>query len=134
VDFRVGGDMLVQPSDGDWTVSAAALYLLRTLSQSHTKSHPVADHLFPCCGHAMFEAEGEEDVVIIGCPNGMDFELVHTGATVVLAATDGRRYEIQNGEWRASVYGFADAVQRFYNLSTPKAFEDEDAAKGFKRF
>ena len=40
VDFRIGDSILVKPSDGDWTVSAAALYLLRTLSQPHTSSSP----------------------------------------------------------------------------------------------
>jgi hypothetical protein len=98
------------------------------------KSQPVADHLFPRCGHAMFEAEGEDDVVIVGCPNGMDFELVHADATVTITATDGRRYNIDDGEWRDSVCEFADAVQAFYDASSPKAIEDEDSGKGFQRF
>ena len=58
IDFRIGDSVLVRPSDGDWTVSAAALYLLQTLSQSHTKQHPITEYLFPCCGNGIFEVEG----------------------------------------------------------------------------
>jgi hypothetical protein len=41
VEFRTNGDVLIRPDDGIWTVSAAAVYLLRTLSRQHTKSEPV---------------------------------------------------------------------------------------------
>ena len=62
VAFRIGQITLVKPSDGDWTVSAAALYLLRTLSQRHTRQQPIAEHLFPCFGNGIFEVEGQDDV------------------------------------------------------------------------
>jgi hypothetical protein len=134
VELRVDANSLVQPDDGDWTVSAAALYLLRTLSQSHTKAHPVAEQLFPCCGHAIYEVEGDDDVLIIGCDRGIDFEIGHSEDMVVLAAKDGRRYEVTAHEWRKSVCEFADAVYHFYENSSPKVFEDERDSGAFKRF
>jgi hypothetical protein len=73
VEFVVDGDVLINPSDGDLTVSAAALYLLRTLSQPHTTHHRVGEHLFPCCGNMMLDVEGNDDVVIIECNKGIDF-------------------------------------------------------------
>jgi hypothetical protein len=89
VEFRIGGATLIKPSDGDWTVSAAALYLLRTLSQPHTKQQPITDYLFPCCGNGIFEVEGRDDVRIVGCNSGIDFEVVRTDDEVALTAEDG---------------------------------------------
>jgi hypothetical protein len=42
VEFRIGDDTLVEPSGRELTVSAAALYLLRTLSVPHTREAPSA--------------------------------------------------------------------------------------------
>jgi hypothetical protein len=49
VQFEIDGNTLVAAEDGDATVGAAAIYLLRTLEQDHTDDNPVGDHLFPCC-------------------------------------------------------------------------------------
>lgn len=70
VEFLVDDHVLVQPSDGDWAVSAAALLLLRTLSRPHTKTNPVGDQLFPHCGR------------------------------VICAAPDGRTFHIEARKWR----------------------------------
>ena len=50
VRFEVGDKILVAPDHGDFTVSAAAIYLLRTLERNHTSDAPVGDQLFPCSG------------------------------------------------------------------------------------
>jgi hypothetical protein len=124
--------MLIEPSDGDWTVSAAAVYLLRTLSRSHTKQQPIAEHLFPCCGNGMFEAEGE-DVLIIGCNSGIDIEVVQAGDEVLLTTDDEARYALPFSDWRVAVCHFADAVQAFYSASAPKKPEDDTERTGFVR-
>jgi hypothetical protein len=36
VALEIDGVSLVRPEDGEWTVSAAALFLLRTLTADHT--------------------------------------------------------------------------------------------------
>ena len=51
--FQIEDKILVAPSDGNVTVSAAAIYLLRTLERDHTKGKPVGEQLLPCCGHAL---------------------------------------------------------------------------------
>jgi hypothetical protein len=134
IEFRVGKDTLVSPNDGDWTVSAAALYLLRTLSEPHTKSSPVGDHLFPCCGFAMFDVEGQEDVLICGCPSGIDFQVIREGKEVVLIGPDSGARRLQWSDWRKAVCEFSDAVQSFYAASSPKQPFDEEDAKGFRKF
>ena len=59
------------------TVSAAALYLLCTLSVPCAKAAPVGDHLFPCCVHALCDISDQEDIVICRCPHGDDFKVLH---------------------------------------------------------
>jgi hypothetical protein len=137
VEFRIGDDVLLDPTTGkDLTVSAAALYLLRTLSVPHTKDAPVGDHLFPCCGFNTYDVAEQEDVVICGCPNGEDFEVFHdvSGAGVVVRAADGREWGVGWPEWRAAVFSFADKVAEFYAACSPKEPYEEEDAKGLRKF
>ncbi len=135
VEFRIGGDVLLDNNGKDLTVSAAALYLLRTLSVPHTIAAPVGDHLFPCCGFAMWDIPNQEDVALCGCPNGEDFEVLHqvNGAGVSVRSADGRGWQVGWPEWRAAVFGFADRVSEFYAACSPKQPSEDDAA-GFMRF
>lgn len=52
VILSVEGQDFVTPQDGEITVSAAALNLLRTVDHDHTRERPVSEggQLFPCCG------------------------------------------------------------------------------------
>ena len=132
VEFEVDGDLLVQA--GDWTVSAAAVYLLRTLSRSHTKSEPVAEFLFPCCGNGMFDVEGQSDVLIVGCNSGVDFEVVRVEDEVLLTVADGRQHRIAFADWTRAVCRFSDAVQAFYAGASPKQPSDDIEQNGFQKF
>ena len=134
VDFRIDGETLIRPEVGIWTVSATALYLLRTLSKEHTKSDPVADHLFPCCGHGMFEVEGSEDVLMMGCNCGIDFEIVHDGGDIFLTAADGTSHRIARSNWQSAVCQFSDAVRAFYANASEKQGGDDFDQKGFEKF
>jgi hypothetical protein len=137
IEFRIGEDVLLGPTTGkDLTVSAAALYLLRTLSVPHTNEAPVGDHLFPCCGFSMYDVPGQEDVAISGCFFGQDFQVLHDvrGAGVVIRAADRREWQVGWPEWRAAVFTFADKVSEFYAACSPKQPYDEEDVKGFRKF
>lgn len=120
VDFRIGDVVLVRPEDGDWTVSAAALYLLRTLERDHKLETPQIQHLFPCCGHPMYRMPGEPEVLILGCDIGADFEVLHTGDGIQIKDATARCLAVTSDKWQRAVFGFADAVQEFYDSSAPK--------------
>ena len=47
VHFEINGSILVSESDGNWTVSEAAIYLLRTLESDHTKDSSLFEQVFP---------------------------------------------------------------------------------------
>ena len=130
VELEIGSDVLVQ--GGNWTLSAAALYLLRTLSRPHTKSEPITEFLFPCCGHGMFDVEGQDDVLILGCNSGVDLEVVRNGNEFLLTAADGRQHRVTAADWTRAVCEFSDAVQAFYAGASPK--EPADDIDGFQKF
>jgi hypothetical protein len=134
VDFRIGDSVLVKPSDGNWTVSAAALYLLRTLSQKHTKQQPITEYLFPCCGNGIFEVEGQDDVQIVGCNNGIDFEVLRVDDEVIVTAQDGTQYRVGLPDWKNAVCEFSDSVRAFYSASLPKEPEDDWEERSFRKF
>jgi len=131
VEVSIDGVSLVTPDDGDCTVSAAAIYLLRTLSQSHTAASRVGDHLFPCCG-TMLDAGGP-DVLIIGCLGGSDFDVQREGDRIVLTHGSGA-HEVSFRAWSDAVCDFSDSVRAFYDRSLPRQPSDEDDAKALRAF
>ena len=75
--------------------------------------------------------EGEE-VVIVGCNSGIDFDvdIEKDGSDIVTASADGFECLVGAKEWRRAVCQFSDAVQDFYASSAPK--EPGDDAPAFQ--
>jgi hypothetical protein len=136
VTFAVGDNILVRPEDGAFTVSATGLFLLRTLSESHTRARPVAEEnqLFACCGHVVVASPGRFPVTVIGCALGIDAEIERSDDTVVVRTWDGRAVSVGADEWRLAVLGFCKAVEAFYAESAPKTPADEFDAEGWRAF
>ena len=130
VTCEINGEILASPDDGDWTVSASAIFLLRALERDHTKKSMVGDHIFPCCGHGIYDV-GESEVVICGCPSGIDFEIRHRHEIFEITTDDGRRIEVPEREWEDAVVRYSDQVMSFYERSKPKVPSDAEERKGF---
>lgn len=132
VHVEVNGALFVKPEDGDCTVSASVIYLLRTLSEPHNSTSRVGEHLFPCCG-AMLSGGGP-DVDIIGCPGGSDFAVERHQDVVTLSQPDGVVAEVPFRDWRDAVCLFADTVRAFYERSPPRQPCDDIDAEAFRAF
>lgn len=132
VRFEIDGVSLLDPTEGDFTVSAAAIYLLRTLYRDHTQKNRVGEHLFPCCGHAIYDS-GDDEVLILGSPNGRDFTVVHEANFVRIRQQDGNSVPLSFEDWRRAVYRFSDEVQAFYNRSLTKTPSDIEEVSGFAK-
>jgi hypothetical protein len=52
VYLKIGNDILSSQNSESWTVSATALYLLRTLKENYQPGD-FGSQLLPCCGHFM---------------------------------------------------------------------------------
>lgn len=134
VVVRADDTVLVDDAAEEWALSAAALFLLRTVERDHTPEAPVAEHLFPHCGHAMYAETNSEDVAIVGCPHGRNWRVVHEGSQVLLAFADGRRVTVSRPDWCDAVVEFSNAIEAFYDSSEPKRPTDAVDAAGFAAF
>ncbi|MEA1960400.1 MAG: hypothetical protein U9N81_03760 [Bacillota bacterium] len=64
------------------TVSSTALYLLKTLTEDHIIGEE--NQMLPCCGFNMYANKTLDTVDIVGCPNGIDWSVIHEGNEVKL--------------------------------------------------
>ena len=133
VHFAIDEVEFVTPSDGEWTLSAAAIYMLRTLERDHTPDNRVGEHMFPCCGRAMYDVEDSADVLIIECCNGVDFSVVHSDGRVTITSADGESGSVTESEWANAVHHFSDTVRQFYDSSAAKQPSDDHERKGFEK-
>jgi hypothetical protein len=132
---QIGTQQLVTPDTGNgWTLSAAALYLMRTLYRDHRPENQVGDHLVPCCGFNMWPDDNGE-LIILGCPSGIDWHVTHTAGQVILTAPDGESISLSAVQWRAAVLRVADQVRSFYRTSLPKQLPDDELdRRGYELF
>ncbi|MCI9407839.1 MAG: hypothetical protein HFK06_05740 [Clostridia bacterium] len=107
----------------DATISATALYLLKTLTENHIIN--TDNQLLPCCGFSMFPNDTLDNVVIAGCDNGIDWSVIHDGDTVILELEDGTRENISINKYKQEVFKFADKVEAFYKSCSPKKIPDD---------
>src|SRR6476619_288009 len=98
--FEVNGITFVCREDGALTLSAAALFLLRTLDHDHTVLASVAEgnQLFPCCGFNVWLCGQRFPVFVLGCPAGADVEVRHIGEVVEFTRAD-KRASVSRSDW-----------------------------------
>lgn len=128
IEFTVDGHPLVAVYSGEWTLSAAALYLLRSITDDHTPEKPISEgnFLFPCCGFNVWECEQRYPVMAMGCNTGVDVWIEHHDGLVLLS-TDGLSLSVSEGDWRRAVVAFVDQIEQFYAACRPKV--DLDVAE-----
>ena len=115
------------------TTSATALYLLKTLTEDHIIYED--NQMLPCCGHFYIPNEELDTVTISGCPNGIDWSVIHKDDTVILRLEDGTEEQISIEDYKKEVFRFADAIESYYNSCSPKIIpEDEFIRNGYIAF
>lgn len=132
VDFSVDSEAIPELDEFDCCVGASALYLLRTLSASHTPSSQVGERLFPCCGHGMYD-DSTPDVVVSGCSGGFDVSVLREEHWVQLTLPSGYQSRVCATAWQQAVFAFVDSVAGFYRSSSPKQ-PCADDVDGFRVF
>ena len=129
VFVKIGNEVLSDKNSLDVTVSATALYLMRTLKNNYKKDN-YASQLLPCCGHFII-ADNEIDFVnICGCQSGIDWTIIHTNDNKIRHLTEsGQEAIIDKEAYKKIVLDFADQVEKFYQISTPKIIPTDDFDK-----
>jgi len=117
----------------DATVSATALYLLKTIREDHFIHKD--NQMLPCCGFFMIPDKNLSSVTIIGCDNGIDWSVIHEGNSVKLILEDGYEDTVAIEDYKAEVFRFADFIEAFYSSCTPKTLpKDEFDRNGYTAF
>lgn len=117
----------------DAAVSATALYLLKSLTENHIINKD--NQMLPCCGFCLIADDKLENVVIIGCRNGIDWSIIHQGENIHLILEDGSETIVPLEEYKKEVYKFADKIESFYQASLPRKLpKDEYDRNGYIAF
>lgn len=135
VCVKINNEVIADKDSLDVTISATALYLMRTLKSDYKKDD-YTSQLLPCCGHFIIADDEKDFVNICGCPSGIDWTIVHTDDNKIKHISDsGQEAIISKDVYRKIVLDFADQVENFYKTSLPKIIPtDEFDKKGYLTF
>jgi len=133
--LRIGDKVLSNDKGDVWTTSSTGLYLMKTLFSDY-RVGDFSSQLIPCCGHLFMANEDFDRVEILGCGNGIDWNIKHIGNTQINHTTlDGLAVTIDKKEYSKIVCEFVNQVEKFYANSAPKILpEDEFDRKGYEAF
>ena len=121
--IRIGEEVLSDFDSGDWTLSVASLFLMRTLTMDYTPND-FDNLLIPCCGNFIV-VEENTPITVIGCPNGVDWTIRHIeGGLVKHVSNNGSEAIITEEEYQKIVFDFADKVEQFYK-DNPRILPDD---------
>jgi hypothetical protein len=133
VFMKIENKIVSDASLEDWTVSASAYYFIKSLKTNHDGK--IEPQLIPCCGFNMYAVGvNNNELLISGCPNGINWTIKHSENKVVHQFEDGEIIETDFNEWRNVVCDFSDEVMKFYEVSLPKIVDDYEDKKGFELF
>ncbi|MDR2904779.1 MAG: hypothetical protein LBU73_02345 [Helicobacteraceae bacterium] len=131
--IRIGNEILSDFEDGSWTLSAASLFLLRTLKMDYN-INDFENFLIPCCGYDMI-AEENEPFLVLGCATGIEWTIQHTkDGFVKHISQKGSEVKITEEEYRKIVFEFADKVEQFYKDHPRILPADEFYLRGYNGF
>jgi hypothetical protein len=126
--LRIGDSILSDEQDGEWTLSATALNLLRTLKPGYSDTD-IIDFIVPCCG--MPFASGDK-TILMGCNQGIYWDIRHVGDKVHHKLGNGEEVVASFDDYKKAIYAFADAVEEFYRKSEPKDLSMDSDADAFQ--
>lgn len=114
------------------TVSGAAFYLLQSIFDDHVFEDKIP--ILPCCAFPMFVSEETNHVVIMGCPNGDDFSIIHHSESVIIKTASNYKIEVDLEDYKKEVYKFADKIESFYEQCSPKDISEDYEKEAYERF
>ncbi len=124
--IRVGSHVISDASHGSWCLTAAGLYLLRTLYEEYSIGQYPSHQLIPCCGHFLIpNEEGQNRVTIIGCSNGIECHVQHSEQEVIWILENGASGKISKMQYRSMILSFAEEVESFYGSLQNKIIPDD---------
>lgn len=127
-DLCLHGHVMVQVGmnffDDFGTVSATALYLLKSLKENKIMSS-YDIQMIPCCGHFLIANADLSEVTISGCGIGIDWSIVHSDEGVKIVLPSGVEEQVDFSDYKAEVFCFVDKVEAYYKSCQPKIIPDD---------
>jgi len=119
--FRLGENVI---TDSYYcTISAAGLYLLRSIEDDHTVA---CGHMFPCCG---FFA----DWGIVDCPNGIWLLVSHVDDKIKLTTSD-TNVVMPLAEYKEIILPFIEEIETIYEQNPRQLPEDKSEREVYAEF
>jgi hypothetical protein len=131
-----GHDFVPDPTEV-FTVSAAALFMLRTIESDYglERINASSNYLIPHCGHTAWLCGENEGLEVLGCGDGIDIRVEQLESGLVRLTSGTVTADVPQSEWRAAVVGFAEQVKAFYERSLPKTpIDDQFDRQGWIAF
>jgi hypothetical protein len=120
-----------------FTVSAAALFMLRTIESDYglERIDASSNYLIPHCGHTAWLCGENGRLEVLGCNDGVDIRVEHVVSGYVRLTSGTLGTDVPEAEWKAAVVGFAEQVKAFYRRSLPKeSIDDQFDRQGWSAF
>ncbi|MBO5224167.1 MAG: hypothetical protein J6C23_06630 [Clostridia bacterium] len=115
-----------------WCASVSAYRFLRSIFENHFIG--AEEQMIPCCGHFLIPSHGGSGVIISGCPNGIDFDVIHKDNDVIIRTQSGVEYTVTFEDYKATVLSYVKQIQDFYLQNPPRQFENKFDQDGFSAF
>ncbi|WP_324026341.1 hypothetical protein QSV08_02660 [Maribacter sp. BPC-D8] len=132
--IKIGDEILSNLESDSWALTATGLYLLRTLKIDYTIDD-FGSQLVPCCGHFMIPDEKKNYISILGCNEGVDWNIKHENGYVKLTTEKGTVAIISFELYKNIVLDFTDRVESFYGDPNEKEVPNEEFDQnGFRQF
>lgn len=132
VDVKIGDEVVAD--NYSCTVSSTGLYLLKSIEEDHIPGKSL-NQLLPCCGHFIIPDDTKDTVEIYGCPNGIDWSVLHSNESVKLVTQKGNEVSIKLTDYRGIVFDFADKIEAYYKMCKEKVVPtDEIERNGYIKF
>lgn len=128
VFVQIGNEILSSENDSFWCTSAAALHLMRTIKQDY-KIGDFPSQLIPCCGHFLHPDETGNSIMIVGCPNGIDWNVTHHDGIVKLMTVNNTLVNLSICDYKATVLNFVNEIESFYGNPDLKILPDDQFDK-----
>lgn len=130
VTLKVNGTVF---ADGvECCLSASALRFLRSLRQEHEVGND--EQLFPCCGNMLIPSDDGKTVTVIGCPNGIDFSVLHNENIIILVLPGVGQVSVEYSEYKTAVLSYAKTILDFIENSPKRIFKDGYEKAGYAAF
>lgn len=135
INLKIANEVLSDEKSNTWTLSSAALFLMRSIIKDYTPGD-MDSQLIPCCGHFFCPSEDGQSVATIGCELGVDWTITHIeNNRIKHISQSGVVAIIDKIEYQKIVLQFAHQVEDLYNTSAPKVvFDDDFDRKGYAAF